>query len=138
MRDDTLRALIDRNEIIDVFNRYATGIDRRDRDVYRACFVDDLEVDVAGVEALTGGASQWVDLAMSAVGGFETTQHIITNHEIQIAGDRATGVANLQAQHWNPDSAYVVGGYYTNDFRRTDQGWRMRRLQLTVTWTQNR
>jgi len=135
MSDAALRALIDRNDIIDVFNRYATGIDRRDEAVYRSCFVDDLEVEMAGMEPVTGGATEWVDRAMSAVGGFETTQHIITNHDIRIDGDRATGVAYLQAQHWNPDSRFLVGGYYSNEFRRTDQGWRISRLELKITWT---
>ena len=135
MSNADLQKLTDRNEIIDIFNRYAIGVDRRDRKLFRACFIDDLEVDIEGLEPIVGGASGWVDLALAAVGGCEATQHIITNHDIQIDGDRAMGVAYLQAQHWNPDSEYLLGGYYSNEFRRTDQGWRISRLGLKVTWT---
>ncbi|MDG2304541.1 MAG: nuclear transport factor 2 family protein [Candidatus Binatia bacterium] len=135
MSNDALRTLTDKSEIIDVFNRYATGIDQRDEALFRACFVEDLQVEMEGVEPITGGATQWVDLALSAVGGYETTHHIVTNHDIRIDGDQATGVAYLQAQHWNPDSSFLVGGYYTNEFRRTNDGWRISKLTLKVTWT---
>ena len=134
MSDVELKALMDRNEIIDLFTRYATAIDQRDRELLLSCFVDDLEVDIEGVDS-PGGAQGWADMALAAVGVYEGTHHIITNHDIRIKGDRATGTAYLQAQHWNPDSQHLVGGYYQNDFQRTDRGWRISRLGLKMTWS---
>ena len=67
---------------------------------------------------------------------FQTTQHIITNHTIEIDGDSARCVAYLQAQHWNPENFLLVGGYYTNELVRTETGWLICRLKLTITWNQ--
>jgi len=141
MDAEELRKLTDRAEITDTSLRYATGIDSRNREIYRSCFTDDLEIDFSsmGMEGpKTVPADDWVDQAFSLVSAFQSTQHMITNHVITIEGDEATCVAYLQAQHFNPDNMLTVGGYYTNRLVRTPEGWKISKLKLTSTWTQNR
>ncbi len=128
--------ILDRFEIIDVFNRYATGVDRRDKDVYRACFTDELEVDVMG-ESMGLTADAWVDQAFSAVGAFEKTQHIITNHTITVNGDEADAVAYLQALHFNKENKWSVWGYYSNKFVRTSEGWKINSMKLIMEWNES-
>ena len=125
--------IMDRFEIIDVFNRYAIGVDKRDKELYGSCFTDELDVNVTG-EVVKLKSHAWVDMAFSAVGAFEKTQHIIANHTININGDEADAVAYLQAHHFNKGNTWSVWGYYSNKFVRTSEGWKINSLKLTMEW----
>lgn len=138
MSDDVLRTLLDRQAIGDTVIRYATGIDMRDWEAYRSCFTDEVEIDFTsfgGGEPRVMRADDWVAGVRAGLSGFAATQHISANHVIDVAGDEATCVSYMQAQHFLPndrgDATLTLGGYYT----RTPDGWRIRRCRLTVTWT---
>lgn len=140
--DDALRTLLDRQAISDTVIRYATGIDLRDWEAYRSCFTDEVEIDFTsfgGGEPGVMQADDWVAGVRAGLSGFAATQHISANHVIEIAGDEATCVSYMQAQHFLPndrgDATLTLGGYYTNALVRTPDGWRIRRCRLTVTWT---
>ncbi len=149
MNDDALRMLLDRQAISDTVLRYATGIDMREWEAYRSCFTDEVEIDFtswSGGEPQTMRADDWTAGVRAGLSGFQATQHISTNHVITFAesGDEATCVSYMQAQHYLPndqgDNTLTLGGYYTNTLVRgvADDGsddWRIRRCQLTVTWT---
>ena len=138
MDQEKLQLLIDRMEITDTSLRYASGVDQRDRDLYRSCFTDEIEVDMSSMgmgEPMNMPADDWVSQALMLVGMYQSTQHIITNHVITIEGDEATCVAYVQAQHYNPDNMMTVGGFYTNRLLRTPEGWKIMKLKLTSTWT---
>ena len=122
-------------EIGDTVIRYATGIDMRDWKLYRSCFTDEIEVDMGGMGAMTMAADAWVDQAFLLVAGYEGTQHMITNHTITVEGNTADATAYVQARHFNPDSMFTVGGYYSNKLVKTPDGWRIQILKLTMTFT---
>ena len=142
MDNKALRLLIDRAEISDVQLRYATGIDMRDWALYRTCFADEIEVDFSSVFGGGGprkvSGDRWTETVRRTISGLQATQHLITNHVITVDGDTAQCVAYLQAQHYLPndkgDSLQTMGGYYTNHFIRTPQGWRIKSCKLTLTW----
>ena len=141
-RDDALQTLLDRQAISDTVIRYATGIDMRDWEAYRSCFTDEVDIDFTswgGGEPQTMRGDDWAAGVRAGLSGFSATQHISTNHVITLDGDEATCVSYMQAQHYLPnaegDNTLTLGGYYTNNLVRTDDGWRIRRCQLTVTWT---
>ena len=137
MQASDLQGIQDRLAIVDTMNRYASGVDGRDATLYRSCFEDPLEIDMGGGGAQSWSADAWVEQALKLVSSFAVTQHIITNHVIEVDGDEARCRAYLQAQHWNPDHSWLVGGYYSNRLRRGSDGWRISHLALTITWQQN-
>ncbi len=140
--DSIQRLLLDRAEISDVVHRYATGLDRRDWELYRSIFTDEVEMDFSSL-GMRGGrvkADAWVRDATVLFAGFGATQHTSSNHVHDIRGDEATCVSYMQAVHFvdtgEGEERWTIGGYYTNDLVRTDDGWKIRALTLTVTWTE--
>jgi SnoaL-like protein len=125
--------IIDRFEIIDVFNRYAIGADTRNEEAYLSCFTDELLVDVGG-ESVEHTAESWTEQAFTALSGFEKTQHMISNHIIDIDGDTADASAYLQALHFTKENTFSVWGHYTHKLTRTSAGWRINSLTLTTDW----
>ena len=138
--DASLRLLLDRAEISDVVHRYATGLDRGDWTLYRSIFTDEIEMDFRSVGMAEGvfKADDWVRNARTLFAGFEATQHQSSNHVHDIRGDEATCISYMQAEHFigkGEEERWTIGGHYTNELVRTAEGWKIRKLTLTVTWS---
>ncbi len=134
-----LQRLFDREEIGDVQLRYATAVDTRDWQLFRACFTDEVEGDyssVFGTPPARLGADEFVAMIAPVMSVLTATQHMITNLAITFEdSDHATVVAYVRAIHHNAaadgGTEQTVYGYYTNAFVRTLDGWRISKLKLT-------
>jgi hypothetical protein len=143
--------LVDRQAIVDVVVQYATGVDRRDWELYASCFTDPCEFDFSGWRGeatMVMSPAEWAAKVRATNGNFDTTQHLSTNHVVTFdSADAATCVSYMHAQHWYSAERLTalghptdqprwctLGGYYTNSLVRTPDGWRIRRCQLDVTW----
>jgi hypothetical protein len=150
MSDAELRMLLDRAEISDVVHRYATGLDTRDWALYRSIFLDEIEMDFESVGLSSGvfAADKWVEDARTLFSVLDATQHVSSNHVHDIRGDEATCVSYMKAEHFVSDAdsrpasdgatdpdRWTIGGYYTNELLRTPDGWKLRKVVLTVTWS---
>jgi 3-phenylpropionate/cinnamic acid dioxygenase small subunit len=130
MTDDERAA---RQDIADVIIRYASGIDRRDWDLFRTCFTPDCEADYgdagtfAGVEALT-------EFMIASHAEMGHTLHRINNIAISVSDDIATARSYVDAVLLAPDGATGVNpiGYYDDELVRTDDGWRIARRTVTI------
>jgi ketosteroid isomerase-like protein len=129
-----VQALLDRCAIADVVSAYARAIDTRDWTALAACFTDDCVVEYAA-SGRAHGPSDVVDRCRSAVAPLDVTQHYVTNLVIDLAGDGASSVCSLAAQHVRGDGRFVVGGVYHDAWRRTPDGWRIAHRRLERTWT---
>jgi 3-phenylpropionate/cinnamic acid dioxygenase small subunit len=136
-----LQLLYDRMEIIDTINRYATSVDTRDWDLFLTCYTDEMNADMVSVgfdEPMDMPAKAFLEIIKTAVDPFDSTQHLISNHVIEIDGDNATCVCYLQAQHFSQDDtgahAVLIGGYYANSLIRTPAGWRINKYKVVKTW----
>ncbi|MEV7525565.1 nuclear transport factor 2 family protein [Streptomyces sp. NPDC091371] len=69
---------------------------------------------------------------------FARTLHHSSNHVIHLDGDRAAVRFHLTATHvhHNGDSGplFDIGGYYTGEAVRTEQGWRLREWEFHLIW----
>ena len=136
-----LDQLLHRTAITDVVNRYATGLDRRDWPLLRSIFADEIDMEYSSVGIKPGRyfADKWVRNSEVLFAGFGATQHTLTNHTIEIDGDKAHCVVYMRAEHFIEDVApadnrWTIGGYYTVDLTRVSQTWRIHTMGLYMTW----
>jgi SnoaL-like domain len=152
MNESEIRAVRDRLDIAEVMTRYAAAIDTRNPELLRSCFADEVEIyatssgrlsevfDQVGFSAGTKKRSDdWIKEFGENMNHLSVTQHVITNHMIELGPDQAVCTAYLRAMHFDgaqfPGSPpYEVGGYYRHTMVRTPAGWRIRKWTLTVTW----
>lgn len=115
-------------EIRAVIDSYGTGIDRRDWEAVATCFTEDVAADYGRNGSWTEREPfvRWLDETHRDVG---PTLHRLTNHAIDVAGDRADAVsyfdALLKVEHQGFDLLQVVGTY-TDRLVRAADGWRIR------------
>jgi SnoaL-like protein len=111
-------------------------LDERDFDGLRQLFTEDATVTTA---ATASGHDALVEQARRRHSRDDGVQHIITNLITDVAGDQATGRANLLVSfaRTGPDdpAPLLIGEVYRFAFQRTPPGWRISRLTTTRTWS---
>jgi 3-phenylpropionate/cinnamic acid dioxygenase small subunit len=123
-----------RSEITDVLIRYATGIDRRNWELFRSCFTADCECDY-------GAIGTWRDVEgiteyMTTVHeDCRHTLHRITNVSVDLASElTASARSYVDAIILGPEGRGGVRatGFYDDELVRADDGWRIARRQFTM------
>ena len=123
-------------EIRGVLDQYAVAIDRRDWERFASCFTDDVHADYgrSGIYTSRDAFVAAFDEMHRPVG---PTLHRVTNHDIVVDGDTATATsyfdAVLRVEHQGFSLLHAIGTY-TDELRRTDDGWRIcrRRVETVV------
>jgi 3-phenylpropionate/cinnamic acid dioxygenase small subunit len=137
--EERLTELEDRASIQSLLDQYAATIDAKDWEGFKACFTDD------AVTEYSWGKFDSVDAVTTAlidiVAPFSVTEHIITNAEISVDGDRARSHAKLWVICVAPDDPpgehLIEGGHYDHEYVRGPEGWRLSRLTCVLTWAIN-
>lgn len=140
-RVERVDELLDRNAIVAVTRRMAECLDQLDWTGLEACFLEELTVRygyVLGDRLTAMPAAAFVDAWHEATAGLEATQHLLANHRVDVRGDEATCTAYCLVQHYYPEPSggctWTLGGHYDFGFVRTDDGWRIGRLELADVW----
>ena len=132
----------DRMEINDLIVRYSTAVDRHDWDLYETLFTDDATIDYTEAGGIKGDrltVKNWLAEVMPTFPGF---QHMISNSEVTLAGDTASGRTML----FNPmvlakpdggTHVAFVGLWYNDHFVRTADGWKFSSRYEEVSWMHN-
>ena len=135
--DLSAEQLADRQEIVEVIDRYGTALDAKDYDRFRSCFSDDARVSYGGNEHDLDGA---VGICEAALSQYEFTQHLLGNYDIDLDGDRATARTYLHASHVKPGGTeiWIVGGTYIDTLERRDGDWKITARTLDSKWSELR
>jgi hypothetical protein len=133
-----IRALTDRAAITDLFDRFLRSHDDPEFDEPWAArfFTEDASTTTPaghsrGRDAILGNVRTVMRL-------FDRTVHFGTNYVIEVDGDRATLRGNQFSTHVLASNGelFVSGGRTDNELVRTADGWRLRRADLDIAWTQ--
>lgn len=73
-----------------------------------------------------------VEAWQTVLPGYDYTQHVIANHQVELDGDAATARSNVHATHVLGDAHWVFLGDYEQALERTDDGWRITRMTANL------
>jgi ketosteroid isomerase-like protein len=119
----------DRLAIQDLIGRYAVHIDSADFDALDALFTDDARIDFSTFGGPVGDLAAIKTFLGASLPFFTRTQHMMGLPLIDIDGDTATARTSCS----NPmvstaadgsTSVWLIGLWYDDELRRTDDGWR--------------
>lgn len=122
----------DQLQIGEVLIRYATGIDRRDWDLFRTCWTADVVADYGEVGRFTG-VDALTDFMFASHDAMGPTHHRLSNFVIDVGQDgdedrasaRSYVHAVLIATRGDSGSWIDIVGHYDDTFVRTADGWRI-------------
>lgn len=141
--EEKIQYLMDREEIGQQIIHYGLSFDRRDWELHRSVFTEEIQMDFSasiGDGMTTMKADDWVASVKPFFENLKATQHIGIPLSIQIDGDEAYVISLLRATHYlpnekgNPTQAMV--GYYENWLRRTDKGWKIFKIVQHIDWNE--
>ena len=127
----------DHQAIVAVTLAYAWALDSREWQALDDVFTPDATAELLGRPS--DGREAIVSRITRSLSRFDSTQHIVTNHQIAVTGDMATCRCYLQAQHVSqgdggPDN-FTIAGRYEDELARTPEGWRITHRVLIEMWT---
>ena len=120
-------ARADRDEIIDVLIRYATGIDQKDWQLFRTCFTEDVVADY-GSYGSWSDAEGLTNFMIAVHEDKRATKHMMTNFVVEVDGHRATAHSYVHAVLMTTDEPAQwidVVGHYDDHLLRTGKGWQI-------------
>jgi hypothetical protein len=122
--------VLDYIAIRDLSARYNRFAEVGDGERYADCWTEDGELDLVGSQVFRGRQ----ELAGVGAAGALTT-HITTDPLIEVDGDVARQTSRLITTYKAPDRSaneFVGTGIYTDELRRTADGWRFHRRRVDL------
>ena len=127
----------ERDEIVELINRYALAVDAQRWALFDTIFTSDCIADF-------GSSAHWTDLATfksdfaAFHASFDATQHLMMNHQVRIAGDRARSLTygswRLVRRAAEGGPLWDGSGWYDDAWVRLGDGWRIAHRVCRVIW----
>ena len=129
----------DHRSIERVLYDYAWACDNGDWGALPGVFAEDAELDYSTTGGPAGGRDEVVAWLESSLSQVEMIQHVVSNFQIDVDGDRASGRAMFFTTVKIPgvDGVLLTGGYYDLALTQADGGWRVQRLFEDNRWMQH-
>ncbi|KRC37006.1 nuclear transport factor 2 family protein [Oerskovia sp. Root22] len=132
----SLRALVDRDEIIRLVFRLGYALDAGDAEQLRDLFVEDATARTPGGTA--EGVEAVVRQAARNHRPEDGIQHHVSNVLVDLDGDQATVRSNLLVTFARrepvADKPVTLGEVYSFEVRRTVDGWRLASVVVEPVW----
>jgi hypothetical protein len=133
-----LRLLEDIEEISKLKARYCNYVDggwdrlTHDYDGVASIFTEDGIWEAGNRPELRGETREGIREYFKAAQNISLAFHRITNPIIEVNGDTATGNWHVLVALTHPNGESVwIGGVYNDDFVRTGEGWKFKKLSFT-------
>lgn len=126
--------LEDRLAVQDVMLRYASTVDERDYEGYRALFTKDVVVVGMGANDMHG-IDEYYPWWKEAIDKYANTQHMLSPTFAEFEEDKAYTRTDVQALHFFPGDAettLIFWGTYKTDMTRVNGEWKISRHELVA------
>lgn len=127
----TLEQISDRLEIEDLITDYADAIDSLDIDRLDKVFTKDAFLDYSSCGGAVGLYPDVKQFLKEVLPVFANTQHMISNFQIKLSGNKATG----KIMCFNPmeinmgddqkNAIFFLGLWYIDEYVKTSESWRI-------------
>lgn len=123
-----LQSLLDRQAITEVLYLYCRACDRADEVLLRSCFHPGSQHRHGSFE---GVSEDFCSMAMRIISTATVTKHVLTNVQIELAGNVAVTEAYYHAYHRTMNRRTGMqednfsAGRYLDHFERRDRHWRI-------------
>jgi len=132
-------SLEDRQAMVDVTARYCWAIDGRDWADLANVFTEDASVDYGSLPTIHG-LPEIQALVAKVLTPLDSSQHMVTNHQIETHEGETRSRCYFHAQHTRKELEggvnYIVAGIYRDVWSHTPAGWRIHSRELEVLWTE--
>ena len=143
MNDSLSTSTAKKIEIITLLNQFGIAIDSRDWNTFGSLFADEVEFDYSAIGDIAGvfKSQEIAQNARKNFSGFQATQHLITNHQIELAStNEANCKAYVRAMHVLPNDEVEpmleIGGCYIAKLIETDSHWKITSWKFELFWSQ--
>lgn len=133
-----LQWLVDRASISEVISAFARSMDEKDWEAYGRLMDEGATFSING-RTLAEGRDASVAAASGAMGRFFATWHHLGSPAIEVnkhtAKARCYSVGVHRLNDSDPGLHSSGAGWYDCEFRRSDAGWLLTSIELSIIWT---
>jgi hypothetical protein len=133
---NSLQRLLDLQDIQQVLALYTVALDSREFDLFDDCVTPDTQIFLPGYEPLN--PASYVEMLKRELPRLDATHHLVGLPVIRVDGNRAYSRCYFIAQSvrdaLTPNSCLSIGGWYADEWIRTERGWRISRREGTALW----